>query len=203
MCPKKRRWADKDMTHVRLGLRVFQMFYEISVNSDKVKTMEDFIQSQYYEGFTKFGRSCIRNEYLDPEKFAEWVITKGKKLKVWSHDETYNEFLREYVKKEPGIRAMERTVIYLSKWQEESQRPWSNYFKEVSTPRAVYDIKAAKISPWAIYLSNSGSELLSRFSDEQVQMIYPLIDTKFWMNVFSKNKEETRVVKETCKAAGI
>jgi len=44
---------------------------------------------------------------------------------------------------------------------------------------------------------------LSRFSDEQVQMIYPLIDTKFWMGVFSKNKEETRVVKETCKAAGI
>jgi hypothetical protein len=70
MCPKKRRWADKDMTHVRLGFRVFQMFYELSTSASKAKTIEDFIRSQYYEAFVKFGRSCVRNEYLDPEKFA-------------------------------------------------------------------------------------------------------------------------------------
>lgn len=203
MCPKKRRWGDKDMTHARLGFRVYQKFYEISINSDKVKTVEDFIESSYYEGFVKFGRACVRNEYLEPEKFAEWLITKGIKLKDWGADATYNDFLREYVKKEPGIRAMERTIVYLSKWQDESEQPWSSYFKEVSTPRAVHDIKAAKISPWALYLSDSGAELLSRLSDEQVKMIYPIIDTQFWMTVFSKNKEETRIVKETCQAAGI
>ena len=74
MCPRKRRWADKDMTHVRLAHRTFQIFYEINTNSTKPKTQEDFIRSQYYEGFTKFGRSCILNEYMEPEKFAEWLI---------------------------------------------------------------------------------------------------------------------------------
>ncbi len=62
MCPRKRRWADKDMTHVRLAHRTFQIFYEINTNSTKSKTQEDFIRSEYYEGFTKFGRSCILNE---------------------------------------------------------------------------------------------------------------------------------------------
>ena len=57
MCPRKRRWADKEMTHVRLGFRVFQMFYDLNTSSVKAKTMEEFIKSQYYEGFTKFGRS--------------------------------------------------------------------------------------------------------------------------------------------------
>ena len=47
MCPRKRRWADKDMTHVRLGYRVFQMFYELNTTVSKPKTMEDFIRSQY------------------------------------------------------------------------------------------------------------------------------------------------------------
>ena len=70
MCVKKRRWADKDLTHTRLGYRVFQMFYELNTAASKPKSQEDFIRSQYYEGFTKFGRSCIRNEYLHPEKFA-------------------------------------------------------------------------------------------------------------------------------------
>ena len=71
---KKRRNADKDMTHVRLGYRVYQMFYELNTAASKTKSMDEFINSQYYEGFVKFGRSCIRNEYLEPEKFAEWLI---------------------------------------------------------------------------------------------------------------------------------
>ena len=74
MCVRKRRWADKDLTHTRLGYRVFQMFYELNTVASKPKSQEDFVRSQYYEGFVKFGRSCIRNEYLEPEKFAEWLI---------------------------------------------------------------------------------------------------------------------------------
>lgn len=203
MCPRKRRWADKDMSHVQLGFRVYQLFYELQTFSNTAKTMDEFIRSQYYEGFTKFGRSCLTNEYLNPPKYAEWLIQKGKKLTDWPKDSTYNEYLTEYVKKEPGIRALERNIIYLSKWEEEAGVTWSDYFRKVSTPRAVYDIKAAKISPWLIYLSSSGIEMLSRLSDEQVTMVSPFIDAKFWMSVFNGNKEDTRIVKETCVTAGI
>jgi len=108
MCIKKRRWADKDLTHTRLGYRVFQMFYEMNTTAKNPKTQEEFIQSQYYEGFVKFGRSCLTNEYLQPEKFAEWLIKTGKKLKDWSKDSLYDEFLLTYVKKEPGMKALER-----------------------------------------------------------------------------------------------
>jgi len=102
MCVKKRRMADKDLTHTRLGYRVFQMFYELNTASTKSKTYEDFVRSQYYEGFVKFGRSCVTNEYLNPEQFAEWLIKNGKKLADWSKDSLYDEFLLVYVKKETG-----------------------------------------------------------------------------------------------------
>jgi hypothetical protein len=203
MCPKKRRWADKDMTHVRLGFRVFQMFYELSTTASKTKSVEDFIRSQYYEAFVKFGRSCVRNEYLDPEKFAEWLIRNGKKLADWNKDSLYNEFLLEYVKKETGIRALERSVLYLAEWGKDNDCDWQDYFKIVSTPRAVHDIRAAKISPWLIYLSTTGPELLTRFSSEQVQMINDIIDAKFWVKVFARQAEEVTEVKSACEVAGI
>ena len=138
--------------------------------------MEDFIRSQYYEGFVKFGRSCVRNEYLEPEKFAEWLIKNGKKLADWSKDSLYNEFLLEYVKKETGLRALERSILYLAEWGEDNNTDWQEYFKVVSTPRAVHDIRSAKISPWLLYLSDTGDQLLTRFSSEQVKMIDDIIN---------------------------
>lgn len=203
MCVKKRRWADREMTHVRLGYRVFQKFYEINSMSQKTRTVEDFIKSPYYEGFVKFGRSCIVNEYIQPEMFAEWLINNGKKLADWSKDKLYDEFLLHYVRKETGLRALERSIIYLSEWAKENHFEWNEYFTQVSTPRAVHDIRSSKISPWLLYLSDSGKELLMRFSDEQIKMIDHIIDAKFWMKVFADNPSEVDVVQQTCEAAGI
>lgn len=203
MCPRKRRWADKDMTHVRLAHRTFQIFYEINTVSKKPKSMEDFIRSQYYEGFTKFGRSCILNEYMEPEKFAEWLIREGKRLQDWCKDKIYDEYLLEFVKKEPGMRALERTIKYLAEWSVENDCDWQDYFRIVSTSRAVHDIRSARVSPWVLHLSESGVELLGRMSNEQVEMIKPLINVEFWVKVFIKNKEETDEVESMCKTAGI
>jgi hypothetical protein len=179
------------------------MFYELNTTATKQKTQEDFVKSQYYEGFTKFGRSCVTNEYLNPENFAEWLIKNGKKLADWHKDSLYDEYLLSYVKKEPGMKALERTIIYLAEWSAENNIDWQDYFKEVSTPRAVHDIRSAKISPWLIYLSESGDTLLTRFSDEQVKMIAHIIDATFWMKVFANNKEEVSEVKKACGIAGL
>lgn len=203
MCPRKRRWADKDMTHVRLAFRVYQMFYDMTTASSKTKTQEDFIRSQYYEAFTKFGRSCVKNEYLDPVRFSEWLIKNGKKINEWSRDSVYDDYLLEYVKREPGLKAMERSIIYLSQWAEENKLDWQDYFTKVSANRAVYDIRSAKISPWLIYLSNTGDQLLLRMNDEQIKMINHIIDANFWMKVFNDNPEEVDDVEKMCESAGI
>ena len=203
MCVRKRRWADKDMTHCRLGYRVFQMFYDMSVMNSKPKSLEDFIRSQYYEGFTKFGRACIFNEWLYPEKYAEHLIKNGVKLADWSKDKIYDKYLLEYVKRETGLRAMERTIMYLTDWATETGKPWQDYFKVVSTNRAVYDIRAGKISPWLLYLSETGDQLLTRFSDEQVKMIDEIRDPNFWLKIFKENTTEVAEVQDMCEAAGI
>ena len=201
MCVKKRRWTDKDLTHVRLAHRVFQKFYEITTSSVKPKTMEDFIESPYYTDFVKFGRACTMNEYLDPERFAEWLIREGVKLRDWPKDLVYNKYLLQYIKREPGLRALERTVEYLARWSTEEGYEWNTYFVNATAPRMVYDVRAGKVSPWAIYLSETGSQLFTRMNDEQVRMIGEIIDANFWFRVFKDNPEDVDQVETLCKEA--
>tara|TARA_Y100000389_G_C17365746_1_gene466208 strand:- start:201 stop:869 length:669 start_codon:yes stop_codon:yes gene_type:complete len=203
MCVKKRRFADKDMSHIRLAHRAFQIFYEINTSAKAPKTMEDFIVSQYYEAFVKYGRACTVNEWLDPVKYTEHLIKTGVKLKQWASDKEYDKYLKTYVRKEPGLKALERTVIYLAGWGEENEEPWQDYFIKVSPSRAVYDLRSAKVSPWILYLSESGDKLLERFNSEQVKMIQDVIDPPFWMKLFTANKEEANEIKQACKEAKI
>ena len=203
MCVKKRRWTDREMSHIRLSHRAFQMFYELNTSAKQPKSMEDFIMSPYYEAFVKYGRACQVNEWLEPEKYTEWLITKGVKLKQWTSDKSYNTYIQDFVRKETGLRALERTVVYLSKWSEETDNDWQSYFELVSPSRAVHDIRSAKISPWVIYLSKTGDELLKKFNDEQVEMIKDFIDHPFWMKLFANNKEEVKEIKLACEEANI
>lgn len=203
MCVKKRRFADKDMSHIRLSHRAFQMFYELNTSAKEPKSIEDFIMSPYYESFVKYGRACQVNEWLAPEKFTEWLIKNGVKLKQWVSDAQYDKFLKQYVRKEPGLKALERTIIYLAEWSKDNNLPFQTYFTEVSPSRAVFDLRAGKISPWVLYLSETGDSLLKRFNDEQIQMIDDVIDPPFWMKLFSSNAEEVKEVKQTCKDANL
>lgn len=203
MCVKKRRFADKEMSHIRLGHRAFQLFYELNTSATKPKTIEDFILSPYYESFVKFGRACQVNEWLEPEKFTEWLIKNGVKLKQWMSDTQYDKFLKEYVRKEPGLKALERSIVYLAEWSKDNDKRWQTYFTTVSPSRAVFDLRAGKISPWVLYLSETGGSLLERFNDEQIKMIDEIIDPPFWMKLFSNNAEEVKEVKQTCKEANL
>ena len=46
----------------------------------------------------EYGVISITNSNASPEEFAEWLIKEGKKLKDWSKDSLYDEFLLTYVK---------------------------------------------------------------------------------------------------------
>jgi hypothetical protein len=111
--------------------------------------------------------------------------------------------LKEYVRKEPGLKALERSIIYLAEWSEDNNTGWQTYFTEVTPARAVFDLRSGKISPWILYLSETGGSLLERFNDEQIKMIDDIIDPPFWMKLFSNNAEEVKEVKQTCKEANL
>lgn len=199
MCEKKRRWLQKDEKRVRYGLYAFQRFYALSAGTKKEKTYEDFAQSPYYNAFVKFGSFVSNVKPLYPEKYIDYVVTSGVKLDHWCRDEMYEKYALELILKEDVTTALDRSVRHMVEWAEEKGSAWNHYFNYVSTNRAVWDIKDGKVSPWLILNCKSGKEMLAKFNDEQLSLVYHVINPEHWALRFKRQTKDVELVKEIVK----
>lgn len=203
LCAKKKRDLDRDSAGSRIGYHVFVRFYEISTNSKKPKTFDDFISSSYYVDFVKFGWHIVRLNPINRDMFIDYVIRQGIKLKDWCRDLVYITYLNDMVKREPVERALERTILLMVEWAEENGGDYCDFFRKISTNEAAFLIKNGRISPWVLYLSDSADQLLAQFNDEQYAMITPVIDPTTWHKMISAKVEDAKFVKHALKEAGI
>lgn len=203
MCPKKKRYADRDEKTSRLGFRIFQKFYEVTMYSKKPKTIEDFIGSTYYIAFVKFARYLIALDPINSEQFIEHVLRTGVNIDKWCDEKVYITFLQDYIRKEPAMKAAERTIISMQEWADEQGDTYSNFFTNVHPIEAAYLIRRGKISPWIIYLSADGNTMLNKFGSEQVTLIADIIDSDFWGTHIMNNREDMKTIKEVLGVAGI
>jgi hypothetical protein len=203
MCPKKRRYADRDSIGSRLGFRVFQRFFELTTTAKNPKSFEDFIDSQYYTAFVKFGRHLAELNPINTDNFVDFVIKNSVKLKDWQKDYVYETYLVELMKKEPPERALERTMLFFTEWAEESGNNFNDFFRSATTQEAVYYLKTGKISPWVLYLAPSADGLMDRFNEEQYAMIEPIINPGIWTSRITKNQEDVKFIKTVLNEAGL
>ena len=181
MCQPKRRFLQRGEKRVQLGLIAFNKFYKLSAGSKRDKTYDEFDKSPYYNAFVKFGSFVSNVKPLYPEKYIDYVVTSGVKLDHWCREEMYEQYAINLIKKEGVETALERSVMTMMEWaDEQEQAPWNHYFKYVSLNRAVWHIRDGKISPWLILNCDSGKEMLSKLNDEQLEIIYPMINPEHW-----------------------
>jgi hypothetical protein len=203
MCVKKRRYTDKDTPGARFGFRVFQKFYEITTTSKTPKNEMDFINSQFYSAFVKFGRHLIGLNPIMPEQFVDFVLKQGIPLDKWCNDIVYEAYLSELVKREPVEKAVERTIVEMQLWATAHQREFTDFFVACHPVEATHLIKSGKISPWVLYLSSTGPQLLGRMNEEQGTIIESAINPEFWGNKILQNQDDAKFVKEILAAAGV
>lgn len=203
MCENKRRAMQKDEKRVQVGLMAYNRFYQITQNSRKTKTYEEFCKSSYYNAFVKFGSFINNVNPLYPERFVEYVIKSGVKLDHWSRDELYEKYLYETLKTEPVESAVQRSLQTMMEWGDRSQAQYNHYFKYVNHNRAVHDIRNGKISPWVILNCKSGKNMVENFNDEQLNLIAPALDVPYWIRHFKKTPADIELVKEICREADI
>ena len=203
MCEKKRRWLQKDEKRVRYGLYAFQRFYTLSAGNKKEKTYEDFVGSPYYNAFVKFGSFLNNVRPLYPERYIDYVVTSGVKLDHWARDEMYEKYALEFILKEDVTTALERSIRNMVEWAEDKSAPWNHYFLYVSTNKAVWDIKDGKVSPWLILNCKSGKDLLKKFSDEQLEMVYHVINPQHWAMRFNRLPLDVKLVKEVAMESNL
>jgi hypothetical protein len=202
-CEKRRRWLWQEEKYVKLGFYAYRKFYKtVYINSKKEKTYKDFMNSRYYTGFTKFGRYILDISAVDPEGFIDFVIKLNVKLTDWTAEHVYETYIRELNKKESPDRAVERNILLMIQWSKDNNEPWNDFFRKVNPQLATRWIKMGRISPWLLY-TGFGSDLFSRMSDEQLNLVKDVIDPVFWSKKVAINKNDVDYIKNILKSAGV
>lgn len=202
MCVKKQRHLDQNTAGSRYGFRAFQRFYTLTTKG-KPKTFQDFIDSPYYIDFVKFGNHLDLLKPVHIEQYIDFVILSGLKMPKWTTDPVYELYIENLVKTEPATSAAERTITFIMDWCERNNGSFHKFFSEVSANEAAYIVKTGKISPWVLYLSTTGEQLMNRFTDDHARMIGPLIDPGFWMRKFKKADDDVDYIKSLLEQAGL
>ena len=203
MCEKKRRALQKNEKRVQLGFYAFQRFYKLSAGSKKEKTYQDFCNSQYYNAFVKFGSFLNNVRPLYPEKYIDYVVTSRIKLDHWCKDELYENYAIELVLKEDMEVAVRRSIDTMMDWGQEKEVPWNDYFRYASLNRSVRDIKDGKISPWLVLNCKTGKEMLGKFNDEQLGMIYQIVNPSHWALRFKRRQADLDSLKIVVKESNL
>lgn len=203
ICEQKRRHLSKDEKHVKAGLLTFQKFFEFTQRTKTPKTFDEFAKSPYYTAFVKFGSFLVNTAPIYPERFIDYVIKSGVKLDHWCRDAMYETYISELIKIEPADGAIQRTLETMMQWGDKNNAQWEQYFLYVNLNRAVHDIKEGLVSPWVLLNSKSGKDMLKRMTDEQLEIVSPVIDPQFWARRFKSLPADVELVKNVIKEARI
>ena len=206
LCEQKRRWQQEKETGVQLGLRAYLRFYEYAQGSAKLKSYADFATSPYYIAFVKFGRHLVGIRAVNPASFIDWLLKNNKKLDYWTKDSFYEEWLREYIKREAVQDALERALKEMQQYADnhpELKNGFRDYFRYGNNNRIIHHITSGRISPWVVFNCGSGVEFLDGLSEEQVEIILPYIDPDYWQKKFRDYLSDTEWTKDILEKAGL
>ena len=203
MCERKRRALQKDEKRVQAGFYAYNRFWQLTQNSKKPKTYDNFADSSYYNAFVKFGSFINNVSPLYPDKFIDHVIKSGEKLDNWCKDKVYEAYLYDTLKTEPVESAVQRTLQTMMEWGDDHKAEFNHYFLYVSLNRAVNDIINGKISCWVILNCADGKKMVQNMSDDQLNMIAPAFDVPYWLRRFKELPADVALVKEICSEVGL
>jgi hypothetical protein len=203
MCERKRRALQETEKRVQAGFMAYNRFYQLTQGNKVPKNYDHFCNSAYYNAFVKFGSFVNNVNPLYPTKFIDFVIKSGVKLDHWCRDELYEQYLFETVKTEPVEAAVQRTLQTMMEWGDEHNANFAHYFNYVSLNKAVHDIVSGKISCWVLLNCNSGKDMAGKMNDEQLAMIAPAFDIKYWLKKFKEFPADVALVKEILAEAGV
>jgi hypothetical protein len=202
LCEPKRRRLERSERGVELGFQSYLRFYEIAQGSAKLKTFDDFADSPYYRAFVKFGRYCVGTKAINPAQFTAWLLKHNKKIDNWGSDKIYTEYLLDYLKVEAVADALARAVEFGIDWSEKHSAQPHDCLRYGNAHAMCHAITTGRISPWVIYNSESGQEFLGELTADQVDMIWPYIDSDVWQKKFADYAADAEYAKLILKQAG-
>ena len=203
MCEPKRRWGQKDNKVHVLAFEIFRRFYEMNFSNQKPKQFTDFTQSQYYRAFIKTAEFITANTPVEIGAFIDWLCTSKIRIDSWPKQSTVDTYIKQLIRTEAVPQALNRTIIAMGEWAGEEDARIEDFFKYVNLNRVTQMITNGRISPWVLLNSETGKDMLTIMHDDQIKIIYEIIDPEWWKRTFKKRDEDKDFVTNTLREAGI
>ena len=201
-CEPKRRDLQRGEKGVVIGFQTWLRFYELTQGSAKLKTYEDFCNNNFYNAFVKFGRHCVAISAINVNQFMDHVLKNQIKIDNWCKDKVYEEYLYKLLRSESSTDALERSILTMQEWAEQSDSDITTYFGGISSNRFVQHIINGRVSCWTVYCCDSGIDKLGTLSEEQVTLLMPYIDPEFWQRKLHDYAADAELTKHILAQAG-
>jgi hypothetical protein len=206
MCERKRRFTQEKEQGVQLGFQAYLKFYQTTQGNSRNKNYEDFVNSDFYIAFVKYGRYQVSIRTINFASFTAWLLKNNKRLDQWTKEDFYVEWLKSYLYNESIEDALERGLKEMQSYADNDsilENNFSNYFRKGSKNRIVSHIRNGRISPWIVYNCDSGIDFLENLNSEQVDLILPWIDPEWWQKRFKNSDDDVNWLKAALKEAGL
>ena len=202
-CEPKRRDLQRGEKGVIIGFQTWLRFYELTQGSAKLKSYDDFCNNNFYNAFVKFGRHCVAISAINVKQFMDYVLKNQIKIDNWCKDKVYEEYLYTLLRQESSTDALERSIITMQEWAEETGNEFNDYFNKVSANRFVQHILNGRISCWAIYCCDTGIDKVDSLSEEQFNLLSNWIDPQFWTKKLKDYAADTEMTRHILAQAGL
>lgn len=202
ICENKRRHMDKDRPGNRIGFQSWLSFYKKNTATKKARTYLDFSKSAYYIAFVKFGHYCVNIKCINVNQYADWLLKNQIKVDSWCSDVNYTKFLIDYLKAEDPLDAVARSIENTIELSKEAGIESKDCLRYANRNRLCYMITAGNVSPWMLYQSESGIQLIEDLDESQQKMIIDYINPEQWAIRFKRNSNVVGQVKELLSQAG-
>jgi len=201
LCETKRRWQDRDKHGNRIGHSAWVQFY--SKHSRKAKRdYMDFAKSAYYTAFVKFGNYCVEAQVLNPSRYVDWLLKNQISIDTWNRDTNYTKFIVDYLKTEDPLDAIARSIETTIALAESDKIMSKDVFRYGNRNKICFEITKGKISPWMLYHSVSGVEMIESLDVTQQKMILDYINPEQWAIKFKRSNNIINDVKQLLDAGG-
>lgn len=201
-CKIRLRMEEYKQAEGRIGFVAYQHFYKrvlVRTNNQKPKTLLDFVNSSYYNGFYKFGKYVVNLNMPFYHEYIDFLITYNIPLDKWTNDQIYDTYIKTQNKKETSERAVEKTLNTMNSWSVRTGIQWKDYFRKEDNVKIMNAIRVGKVSPWVIYNSTSGQEFMQTLDTVDLNIIFGFIDPNFWGLKFDRHKKEQTAIVDIMK----
>ena len=204
MCETKRRVVSKDEKQNRIAYQLWVQYRRLSMaNVKKDKPYEEFAANQYFTGFMALSKRIIDLNIKQPEDFLKFLVMNSVKMYDWTKDFVYETYIKHQTSTETVDRAIERSILHMKDWGDNTSNSWQEYFIKVPTIVAMMDIKMGRISPWCTFATDQGSRLIDRLEPGQIDALIDYIEPTKWKVRVKRHAQDASWVQDVFNKAEI